>query len=118
MHVARNKAYGGSGSGQPSDRLHKVIERSAERAKQPSFCYKFVSEGSCSKGKDCFFQHPRADQWTTEMVEFVQAEISKSRSRDDRPMRVPARHSSIEAEDELVVPDCAVPGASVRLKDE
>ena len=130
--VARNRAYGGSGSGQPSDRLHKVIERSAERAN--SLCFKFASNGSCARGDTCMFVHPK--QPTEEMLEFLRAELAKTRSRDDRsrddrPSRMPARHHNLEPDLDLEVtalPDepfvldqsdsLAAAGKGVRFKEE
>jgi hypothetical protein len=126
--VARNKAYGGSGSGQPSERLNRVIERSADRAK-PTFCYKHVLYGSCHRGKECSFLHPRSDQWTPDIVEWAQAQNAKraESTRDDRPGRSSTRYHNIDLDsdgedrDESKLKD--VPAAegvapSVRLKEE
>jgi hypothetical protein len=123
--VARNKAYGGSGSGQPSERLNKVIERSADRATKPSFCFKHVLYGDCPRGNECVYPHPRPDQWTAEHVSFVQAENAKraERSRDDGPRRVPVRHHNLEQELEAEAQSQPIqdvePAAAVgRLKDD
>jgi hypothetical protein len=127
--VARNKAYGGSGSGQPSDRLNKVIERSADRAAKPAWCFKHVLYGSCHRGKECTFLHPRSDQWTPDIVEWAQAQNAKraESTRDDRPGRSSTRYHNIDLDsdgedrDESKLKD--VPAAegvapSVRLKEE
>ena len=85
--------------------------------KQPPFCCRHVLYGYCAKGSECNFTHPRPDQWTPDVVEFVQQFVQRTFSeRDEVPHPAVAvdaipdvPHTPVPIDPIPVIPDTAVP---------
>jgi hypothetical protein len=87
--TARHKAYGASGSGQPSPMLEARIHKSVRQQESGRFdkqafdaskepCYTFALKGVCPKQDTCQFNHPTLDSSQTKLVDFLRHRLSKA----------------------------------------
>ena len=86
--TARHKAYGASGSGQPSPMLEARIQKSTRQHESGRFdkpmdtskepCFTFAIKGSCPKRDMCPYAHPILDATQSKLVEFLRHKLEKA----------------------------------------
>jgi hypothetical protein len=86
--TARHKAYGASGSGQPSPMLEARIQKSTRQHESGRFdkpmdaskepCFTFAITGSCPKRDMCPYAHPILDATQSKLVDFLRHKLEKA----------------------------------------